>query len=84
MKRRFFSRGLFEKSFMNSRITTAEMTLKEKILGYLVGPFGILAMIAVVNQLAELYYTERKCSTWTGSSVWAHILPCPGSRESSA
>lgn len=58
MKRRFFSRGLFEKSFMNSRITTAEMTLKEKILGYLVGPFGILAMIAVVNQLAELYYTE--------------------------
>lgn len=43
---------------MNSRIKTASMTLKEKLLGYLLGPFGILAFVAVVNQLAELYYTE--------------------------
>ena len=34
------------------------MTLKEKILGYVVGPFGILALVAIVNQLMELYYTE--------------------------
>ena len=54
----FFQKGLFEKPFMNSRITTASMTLKEKILGYLVGPFGILALVAIVNQLLELYYTE--------------------------
>jgi len=54
----FFQKGLFEKPFMNSRINTASMTLKEKILGYLVGPFGILALVAIVNQLMELYYTE--------------------------
>jgi len=54
----FFQKGLFEKPFMNSRITSASMTMKEKILGYLVGPFGPLALMAVVNQLAELYYTE--------------------------
>ena len=30
----------------------------EKLLGYLIGPFGIMALMAVVNQLAELYYTE--------------------------
>ena len=54
----FFQKGLFEKPFMNSRITTASMTMKEKILGYLVGPFGILALVAIVNQLLELYYTE--------------------------
>lgn len=54
----FFQKGLFEKPIMNSRITTASMTLKEKILGYLVGPFGVLALVAVVNQLLELYYTE--------------------------
>lgn len=58
MARQFFTKGIFEKNFMNSRITTAEMTMKEKILGYLLGPFGTLALIAVVNQLAELYYTE--------------------------
>jgi len=54
----FFQKGLFEKPVLNSRITTASMTMKEKILGYLVGPFGILALVAIVNQLLELYYTE--------------------------
>lgn len=54
----FFQTGLFEKPFLNSRITTASMTMKEKILGYLIGPVGILALVAIVNQLLELYYTE--------------------------
>ena len=55
---KFFSGGLFDKPVLNSRITTASMSWKEKLLGYLLGPFGILAFVAVVNQLAELYYTE--------------------------
>ena len=50
--------SIFEKPFMNSRITTEEMTMKEKILGYLIGPLGMLSLQAVINQLAELYYTE--------------------------
>lgn len=50
--------SIFEKPFMNSRINTPEMTMKEKILGYLIGPFGMLALQSVINQLAELYYTE--------------------------
>ena len=54
----FFKEGLFEKSFMRSRVTSEEMTMKEKLLGFLIGPFGTLALIAVINQLAELYYTE--------------------------
>lgn len=58
MKAKVFKSAFFEKPFMNSRVQTPDMTLKEKILGYIVGPFGMLALIAVVNQLAELYYTE--------------------------
>jgi len=54
----FFQKGLFELPIMRSRITTESMTMKEKLLGYLLGPFGPLALMAVVNQLAELYYTE--------------------------
>ena len=54
----FFSGGLFDKPIMNSKVKTASMTTLEKILGYLLGPFGILAFVAVVNQLTELYYTE--------------------------
>ena len=55
---KFFSGGLFDSPIMNTKIKTASMTWVEKILGYLLGPFGILAFVAVVNQLAELYYTE--------------------------
>lgn len=55
---KFFSGGLFDSPVMNSRIRTASMTMAEKLLGYLLGPFGILAFVAVVYQLAELYYTE--------------------------
>ena len=58
MKREFMKKSIFEKPFMNSRISSDEMTMKEKILGYLIGPFGMLALQSVVNQLAELYYTE--------------------------
>lgn len=51
-------KGFWEMPILNSRIKTASMTPKEKMLGYLLGPFGILAFVAVINQLAELYYTE--------------------------
>lgn len=56
--RMFFRTGLFELPTMNSRITTASMSVKEKTLGYLLGPFGMLAFVSITNQLMELYYTE--------------------------
>lgn len=57
-KRHFLKKGLFELPLMRSRVKTETMSWKEKILGYLVGPFGTLALIAIINQLGELYYTE--------------------------
>ena len=58
MARNYMENSIFEKPFMNSRITSEEMTMKEKILGYIVGPIGMLSLQAVISQLAELYYTE--------------------------
>ena len=55
----FFQKGLFEKPILNSRINTAAMTMKEKILGYLAGPFGILALVAIVNQIVEYIVHNR-------------------------
>ncbi|MDO4940517.1 MAG: MFS transporter [Erysipelotrichaceae bacterium] len=52
------SNNIFEKKIMDSKIVTEKMTIKEKILGYIIGPLGMLSLQAVVNQLAELYYTE--------------------------
>lgn len=58
MKREFFKNGLFAKPCMMSRIETNYMTVAERLLGYLIGPFGTAALIAVMGQLSELYYTE--------------------------
>ncbi len=58
MAKMFLKNSIFDKPFMKTRADSEEMTMKEKILGYLVGPFGMLALQAAVNQLAELYYTE--------------------------
>ncbi len=58
MEKKVINTGIFERPFMDSKVMTEKMSVKEKILGYLVGPFGVLALMAVVNQLAELYYTE--------------------------
>ena len=58
MEAKFMKNSIFEKPFMNSRVNTEEMSMKEKVLGFLIGPFGMLALQAAVNQLAELYYTE--------------------------
>lgn len=58
MAREFFKNGLFDKPMMASRIRTSDMSLREKLLGYLIGPFGTAALMAVMGQLAELYYTE--------------------------
>ncbi len=57
-KKQFLKKGLFELPLMRSRVKTASMSWREKILGYLVGPFGTLALIAIINTLGELYYTE--------------------------
>ena len=58
MKAQFMKNSIFEKPFMNSKVNTEEMTMKEKLLGYIIGPLGMLSLQAVINQLAELYYTE--------------------------
>ena len=58
MAREFFKNGLFDKPMMASRIRISDMSLREKLLGYLIGPFGTAALMAVMGQLAELYYTE--------------------------
>ena len=59
MKAQFMKNSIFEKPFMNSRITSEEMTMKEKILGYLIGPVGMLSLQSVINQLAEKHPTIK-------------------------
>ena len=41
--------GWFDKPFWNTRIKSANVTGKEKWLGYVVGPFGIMMLQSIVN-----------------------------------
>ena len=54
----FLKGSIFDKPFMQTRIHTHSMTLAEKLLGFLVGPAGILVFLGVINDLKELYYTS--------------------------
>ncbi len=58
-ERKILSRGIFEKSFMDSKVKTRTMTTKEKVLGHLIGPLGMIMLSNVINALGELYYTEQ-------------------------
>lgn len=55
---KFLSKGLFSAPFMQSRIKTHSMTFKEKLLGFFVGPAGIIVFNSVINNLRELFYTS--------------------------
>lgn len=50
--------GWFEKPFWNSRITSANVTGKEKWLGYVVGPFGVMMLQSIVNSYFNQYLTD--------------------------
>lgn len=50
--------SIFDKPFMQTRIKTHSMTLAEKLLGFLLGPGGMLVFMCVINDLKELYYTS--------------------------
>src|SRR4051812_30062637 len=58
MKVEFLKRGLFEQPFMNSRVKTSAMSMKEKILGYLIGPLGLAFFACSRDFLQELYFTQ--------------------------
>ena len=58
-----------EKRAFNSRLTSPEVTGKEKWLGYLVGPAGALLLNAVLATYLNVYYTDvlKLTHVWGGA-----------------
>ena len=50
--------GWFEAPFWNSRITSANVHAKEKWLGYVIGPFGVMLLQSIVNSYFNQYLTD--------------------------
>lgn len=56
--------SLLEKSFLNSkffdsRIKTNSVSKKEKILGHLIGPLGLILVVNTVAALVEKFFTQQ-------------------------
>lgn len=50
--------GLFNSKFWDTRITSANVNKKERILGYIVGPFGVMLLQSIVNSYFNQYLTD--------------------------
>ena len=50
--------GWFESSFWNTKITSANVHSKERWLGYVFGPFGVMLLQSIVNSYFNKYLTD--------------------------
>lgn len=53
------SHGLFEKQFMDSKIKTEKVSGKEKFLGHLLGPLGLIFVVNTIAALVEKFFTQQ-------------------------
>jgi GPH family glycoside/pentoside/hexuronide:cation symporter len=58
-KKSLLSHGLFEKPFMDSKVTTRSVTKKELILGHVIGPLGLIMLINTIASLLEIYIMRQ-------------------------
>lgn len=65
----FLSKGLFEKPFMDSKITTRGVTKKEKILGHLIGPLGLIFVVNSIAGLVEKFFTQQAGALYGTNNV---------------
>lgn len=63
------SHGLFEKKFMDSKVTTNSVTAKEKILGHLVGPLGLIFVVNTIAALVEKFFTQQTGAMYGAGNV---------------
>lgn len=62
-------KALLQTKSFDSRITTAETTVKERWLGYLLGPAGALLLNAILATYLNVYYTDvlKLTPLWGGA-----------------
>lgn len=62
-------KSLWDKKILSQRIHSADITGKEKWLGYLVGPAGALLLNAVLASYLNVYYTDvlKLTGVWNGA-----------------
>lgn len=51
--------GLFEKRFMDSKVKSRSVSRKERILGHLLGPLGLIFVVNTIAALVEKFFTQQ-------------------------
>ncbi len=55
----FFEKGLFDSPLLDSKATTRTVSRKEKILGHLIGPLGLIFVVNTIAALVEKFFTQQ-------------------------
>jgi GPH family glycoside/pentoside/hexuronide:cation symporter len=63
------SHSIFEKPFMDSKIRTRSVTMKEKILGHLIGPLGLIFVVNTIAGLVEKFFTQQAGAMYGTANV---------------
>ncbi len=58
-KKGLLAGGLFDKSFMDSRVTTNSVSTKEWVFGHLIGPLGLIFVVNTIAALVEKFFTQQ-------------------------
>ena len=68
---KFLSKGLFEKDFMQSKVTSHSMSFQEKLWGYALGPGFVAVYTCMVTSLREMFYMSvMPMDSWYGSGTY--------------
>jgi len=59
MKEGFLHRGLFAKSFMDSKTDPEKVNRKEAVLGHIIGPLGTIFVVNTIAALVEKFFTQQ-------------------------
>ena len=71
---------LLEKRALDSRLTSPDVTAKEKWLGYLLGPSGALLLNAVLATYLNVYYTDVLNLTTVWGGAFLAVFPIVSDR----
>lgn len=63
------SKGLFNWPIMDSRIKTNAVTTKEKILGHLIGPLGLIFIVNTIAALVEKFFTQQTGAMYGAENI---------------
>lgn len=65
------SGGIWNKKFMDTKVVTEKVTTKEKILGHLVGPLGLIFVVNTIAALVEKFFTQQTAAMYGVDNVVA-------------